>query len=286
MRTLTLLPLLLSFAIGLSHASPVDDAAIAREIDAALLRLADRGPIASATISRPSRTRYELGAVIDVRSADPKGLAVLAITPGGSAARMGLRRGDRLMRVNGKNAANATNPAGIVVESIAAANGHVDLQVRRGSQTVALSGQAERIVLPAYSLQMGSAVAAAGAGDRSSCGRVSTFDAAPRNQRLFPVVVIAIDDRTPPTSGEAMRLPAGRHRLLLADKIDTQYFNAVQLKQRERLGRVRYKALEIDVAAGSTYLLAAKLHGPQRMEIAGGAYWSPLVSRVIPEPCR
>lgn len=285
MRTLTLLPLLLSFAIGLSHASPADDAAIAREIDAALLRLADRGPIASATISRPSRTRYELGAVIDVRSADPKGLAVLAITPGGSAARMGLRRGDRLMRVNGKNAANAANPAGVVVESIAAANGHVDLQVRRGSQTVALSGQAERIVLPAYSLQMGTTSAAAANPD-SSCGRISTFDAMPRSQRLFPAVVIAIDGRTPPAAGEAYRLPPGRHRLLMADKIESNRFSAVQLKQRDDLGRARYKLLELDIAAGSTYLLAAKLQDPGHMKIAGGAYWLPVVARVVSEPCR
>lgn len=284
MRSLTLLPLLLSAAIGISHASPADDAAIAREIDAALLRLADRGPIADATISRPSRTRYELGAVIDVRAADPKGLAVLAITPGGSAARMGLRRGDRLMRVNGTDAANARKPSVALVESIAGANGRVDLQVRRGSKTIALSGQAERIVLPAYSLQMGVASAAAADAD-SGCGRISTFDALPRHQRLFPVVVIAIDGRTPPTTGESVRLPAGHHRLVLADKIDGERFNAVQLKQRDNLGRTRYKALEIDVVAGNTYQLAAKLQGPERMRIAGGAYWSPVVSRVIPEPC-
>lgn len=285
MRTLALLPLLLSVVAGISHASPVDDAAIAREIDAALLRLADRAPIANATIRRPARVRYELGAVVDVRAADPNGLAVLAISPGGSAARMGLHRGDRLLRVNGANAANAANPASAVIESIAAANGRVDLQVRRGSQTVALSGQAERIVLPAYSLQVGNHAAAA-ADTVSACGRISTFDALPRHQRLFPVVVIAIDGRTPPTMGESMRLSAGRHRLVLADNIDSDRFNAVQLKQRENLGRTRYKALEIDVAAGSTYQLAAKLQGPERMKIAGGAYWSPVVSRVVPEPCR
>lgn len=285
MRTLTLLPLLLSVAIGLSHASPADDAAIAREIDAALMRLADRGQIANATISRPSRTRYELGAVIDVRSADPKGLAVLAITPGGSAARMGLRRGDRLMRVNGTDAANAQKPSVALVESIGAANGRVALQVRRGSKTIALSGQAARIVLPAYSLQMGAGTAAAADAD-SGCGRISTFDALPRHQRLFPVVVIAIDGRTPPTTGESMRLSAGRHRLVLADKIDGDRFNAVQLKQRDDLGRARYKLLELDIAAGNTYLLAAKLQDREHMKIAGGAYWSPVVARVVSEPCR
>lgn len=283
MRTPTLLPLL--FAIGISHASPADDAAIAREIDAALLRLADRGQIADATISRPSRIRYELGAVIDVRAPDPKGLAVLAITPGGPAARMGLRRGDRLMRVNGTPAAEAAKPASAVVESIAAAHGRVDLQVRRGAQTLALSGQAERIVLPAYSLQMGAASAAATNAD-SSCGRISTFDAMPRSQHLFPAVVIAIDGRTPPAAGESYRLPAGHHRLLLADRIDSDRFSAVQLKQRDDLGRGRYRTLEIDVTPGNTYLLAAKLQNQERMKMASGAYWSPVVSRIVPEPCR
>lgn len=285
MRALLPLSVLLSAVVGMSHASPADDASIAREIDAALMRLADRGEIADAAIHRPSRTRYELGTVVDVRAADPKGLAVLAVTPGGPAARMGLRRGDRLLRVNGTDAANAQKPSIALVESIAAANGRVDLQVRRGAQTLALSGEAERIVLPAYTLQVGSAAGAA-ASDGSTCGRISTFDALPRSRRLFPVVVIAIDGRTPPRAGGTMRLPSGKHRLLLADNIDSDRFNAVQLKQRDALGRDRYKTLEVDVAAGQTYQLGARLHGPERMKIASGAYWSPVVSRVVPEPCR
>lgn len=275
--------LLAAVAIGARADAAPSEAAIAGEIDAALARLAERQVLADTTIARPSRTRFELGAVVDVRAADPKGLAVLAVSPDGPAQRMGLRRGDRLLRVNGAEVARAPQPAIALVRAVGARDGNVALAVVRGDRNLALSGRADRIALPAYTLQIGAAAAGTGA---AACGRISTFDVLPRAQRLFPVTVIAVDGRTPPTRGEVVRLPAGRHQLLLAERIDSDRFNAVQLKRRDLLGRDRYKTLEIDVAAGTTYQLAAELHGPERMRMAGGDYWSPKVWRSVPEACR
>lgn len=283
----SLLACLLLTAVAMAARAAPPDAAIAGEIDAALSRLAERQALVATTIARPSRSRFELGAVVDVRAPDPGGLAVLAVSPDGPAERMGLRRGDLLLRVNGTNVARAPQPATALVRSVAAGDGRIELDVVRGDRRLALTGRADRIALPAYTLQIASAAAATGVNSSGSgCGRISTFDALPRAQRLYPVIVIAVDGRTPPTRGEVLRLPVGKHRLLLAERIDSERFNAVQLKRRDLLGRDRYKTLEVDVAAGTTYQLAAELHGPERMRMAGGDYWSPKVWRSVPEACR
>src|SRR3546814_11552877 len=79
---------------------------IEAEVDAALLHLAERGALGSfdqpLAISRPAQVRYELGAVVDVRKPDPRGIEVPAVPPDGAAARMGLKAGDRLVANNSR----------------------------------------------------------------------------------------------------------------------------------------------------------------------------------------
>jgi hypothetical protein len=261
-----------------------DDAAIAREIDAALLRVADRGSLPFREIRRPARTRYELGAVVDVRSADARGLPVLAVTPGGAAERIGLRRGDRLIRINGVTLAAASQPALAYRRALSTEEGRMRLDVLRGGKATVLSGTADKIVLPAYTLALGGTSAAADS--NAGCGRISTFDAMPRGARRFPVVVIAVDGRTPPSRDEILRLPAGRHRLLLAERIDADRFSVVQLKQRDLQGTKAYKSLELDVAPDTTYLLAAEMVKPPALRIAGGAYWTPVIHGTSKVACR
>lgn len=261
-----------------------DDITIAREIDAALLRLADHESLDGSSIRRPARTLYELGAVVDVREPNAQGLPVLAVTPRSAAERIGLRQGDRLLQVNGVAISTATKPATALRQAVASEGGRLRLDVRRNNQSTVLTGTADRVHLPAYTLSLGSAsgIAATNAG----CGRVSTFDALPRSSRKFPVVVIAIDGRTPPSDGEITRLPAGKHRLLLAERIDSDRFSAVQLKQRDALGRKAYKSLDLEVAPDTTYQLAASLEQTAGSRIAEASYWSPLVHRTTKEACR
>ncbi len=278
-----LLPLALGLAL-IPPAAGADDAALAREIDAALLRLADGDALEHGSIRRPARTHYELGAVVDVRAPDPRGLPVLAVTPRGAAERIGLRRGDRLLRVNGVAIASAARPATALSQAVSAADGQLRLDVRRDNRTTALTGNADKIALPAYTLSLGSATGAASV--RAGCGRISTFDAMPRGERRFPVVVIAIDERTPPSEGEIMRLPAGKHRLLLAERIDSDRFNAVQLKQRDALGRKAYKTLEVDIAPDTTYLLSASLERDNGVRVSDATYWQPHVQGTSRENCR
>src|SRR3546814_5652633 len=80
---------------GLLPAADQTGNEVEAEVDAALLHLAERGALGSfdqpLTIARPAQVRYELGAVVDVRKPDPRGLEVPADTPDGAAAR---RRSD------------------------------------------------------------------------------------------------------------------------------------------------------------------------------------------------
>ena len=283
MRTRYGLFLLLSCALGVPDAARADESAIAREIDAALVRLADRDELQPVTIRRPARTLHELGAVVDVRSPDARGLPVLAVTPGGAAARIGLRRGDRVLKVNAVQVATAPQPAAALRRALSSDAGRLQLGVRRGKQELALRGVADTIVLPAYTLTLASAAPGT---MLARCGRISTMDTLPRAQLRFPVVVIAIDGRTPPSDGEVVRLPPGKHRLVLAERIDNDRFGDVQRKQRDALGRRAYKTLELDVAADTTYQLAASLDPPGAARVADGNYWRPVVHRAAPERCR
>jgi hypothetical protein len=121
----------------------------------------------------------------------------------------------------------------------------------------------------------------------ADCGRISTFDVAPRNQQLYRAVLIAIDGRKPANvEGHSFRLPAGRHVLTVAEAIDPHRFNRVEQVQRDRRSRERYKTIEVDVAVDTTYFLAARLDLDRRGEIRSGAYWDPVIWKQATEACR
>lgn len=288
MRTPTARLLLASLLLPLPiWATAANETAIAEEIDSALIRLADRDAFdgAGAAIRRDARVRYELGAVVDVRSPAPNGLPVLSVTPGGAAERIGLRLGDRLLGVNGTRVATSKSAGKELPALVAASRGKLALEIARSNRRIELTGQADRIVLPAYSLTIGS-TASARAASAPGCGRVSAFDAMPRGRQLFPALIIAIDGRLPTTPSGSMRVPAGRHRITLAEAIDSDRFTAIQLKQRDGSGPNRYKTLDLDVVANTTYLVAAKFVDPSKLNLRDGGYWEPVVLRSTSEACR
>src|SRR3546814_119350 len=119
-RTLTLLACL-AFS-GLLPAAAQTGNEVEAEMDAALLHLAERGALGSfdqpLAISRPAQVRYELGAVVDVRKPDPRGIEVLAVTPDGAAARVGLKAGDRLVAINSRRLDGDAAPAGVLRDAV------------------------------------------------------------------------------------------------------------------------------------------------------------------------
>lgn len=277
---------LVFLALGASHALAVgSDFDFEREMDALLARAMVNGqvPLAPGSgleIAREPRTQLELGAVLDVRRADPAGLPVIAISPGSAAEGAGLRPGDRLVSVNGVAFASG-DPTHVLYGALASRDGEFELAVDRGGEALSLSGRADRRQLPAYRLSVAAGEPVSG------CGRVSTFDVAPRRQHIYPAVLIAVNGRLPgPTSSETFRLPAGRHVLTVAENIDTEQFGAAQALQRSRGSANRYKELELEVAVDTTYQLGARLILEQRNEIRSRAYWEPVVYAQRQETCR
>jgi hypothetical protein len=286
---------------------PVLEQRLHEEVQAVLLRLVDSGELTrehadALSLSAPASLQADLGAFFDVRlrSGDDRGLPVLGVTPGSSAAALGLRAGDRVVAVNGESliglGAAADGRARAVQQlraALLASPDAVVLTVEREGGTQELRGAVHVVELPAYRLDLGAALAnaslAAGSdGDGvSSCGRVSVFDIAPRGQRLYRAVLIAVDGALPgPTTSDVFRLTPGRHTLTVAEAIDARQFGELQRLQRDRSRRDRYKTLEIDVQPGITYRLAARFHLEERNSIRDGAYWEPVIWKETPETCR
>lgn len=238
------------------------------------------------TISRPAQVRYELGAVVDVRQADAAGPRVVAITPGGAAERIGLRPGDRLLRVNGVKLANATDLAVRLPAAVAKDGGRLEIAGTRGGQALALSGEADAMGIPAYKLVIGEAAT-------GSCGYVSSRDLPPRSKQLYPATITRIDGRS--TSGSAntdrFGLSAGRHVLTVAENLDRAHMSTSQVTQIAKLQHFTfaptYKSLVVDIKPGYHYRIASRLV-PDRMNAAGiraNAYWEPVVWAKRAENC-
>lgn len=281
----------LALLLALPLPAGAGEAQIDAEMQALLLRLGEAGRLPAPggpplRIERPERVRYELGAVVDVRGGQGPGLAVLAVTPGSAAERLGLRVGDRLLAINDHTFSGEAPAAETFRAALAAREGALALRVRRGERELNLSGQADRAVVPAYTLTIGASAAPA-ATPAAGCGRISTFDVAPRAQHIYPAVLIAIDGRQPgPAGADSFRLDAGRHVLTVAEAIDAHQFTAVQQYQRDRARRERYKTLTIEVRPNTTYRLGARLIGERRGEIRDNAYWEPVIWAEVAEACR
>lgn len=260
-------------------------------IDSTLLALSEQGVFAAApnsplTVSSVPAVHYDLGAVVDLAATDGDGLPVLAVTPGSSAERIGIRAGDRLRVLNHLRFPGEAGSAAATAQAIGAAiaerEGAIELTlVRAGSEHV-LHGRAQPIAIPGYSVQIA-------ADTENRCGRVSVFPAMARSERLFPLTLRRVDGVEivigPPGS---IRVEPGRRQLLLSEDIPAVEFNSVELRQRSQLRNRRmaeFKTLEIDILPGFTYYLAAHLHDPPR-RIIDNSYWQPVVWRIRRASCR
>nr|WP_282452912.1 PDZ domain-containing protein [Lysobacter sp. CAU 1642] len=145
-------------AVGPSMAAESEvERQVADEVEAALLRLAESGALAetgrSLSIEREPRVRYELGAVVEIDTASGEA-PIVAITPGGSAERMGLRVGDRILAINDLDLTRSEDPGADFARSTARAQGRLRLVVRRGERRLELAGSAERVLVPGFRLRI------------------------------------------------------------------------------------------------------------------------------------
>lgn len=226
---------------------------------------------------------WELGAVTDVRRTDDQGIAVLAVTPGGAAERIGLRVNDRLRAINGRTLAGASQPNQELRDALAGSGGRIRLEVLRDGGLLTLSG----------SLDGGAQPASASVPTGDGCGYVSTIDAPPRmSEFIFHGRITMIDGVSTalfPTNRH--RLSVGRHVLVVSENIDEIRFSDTQKRHRSLMQRYKrkgaYKALVVDIETDTRYSIGARLLR-DRMDnesIRNNEYWEPVVWGSRPEPC-
>lgn len=224
--------------------------------------------------------RYELGAVVDVRQASRNGVAILAVTPGGAADRMGLLVGDRLIAVNGRRLDGTPKPSIVLEDALQAGNGALQVEAIRKGKSLALSGPADamRPIAP---------------GPAASCGYLSTrAGVVPRKQHVFRAEITQIDGRSTPIQPVYRhQASAGKHVLVVREFIDPDYLNPAQLNQIAKMKKFAfaraYKSFVIDVKPNMGYRIGARLIKDKldTQSIRDNAYWEPVVWEVVPEAC-
>lgn len=245
------------------------------------------------SIDSPRQRVGDLGLIVDSAAAAQAGhgLRVLGTTPGGNAGRIGLRSGDVIVAVNGLELGSGAEAAERLRSAITDLDdgAAVSFDLRREGRPMKVSGTLTGTWLPAMRLSIGAhALASAidsASGQRTGCGRIVIFDAAPRQDSLHAATLNRIDGRTAGVTGQtSFRLPAGRHELEVGEAIDPRHLS---FNDRQRnMGGVRYKTLVVEVRADTEYHLAARLNEDRRNEWKDGAYWDPVVWREAAQPCR
>lgn len=257
----------------------------------------------SLRLDEPAHRVMNLGVLVDSAGADHArdGLRVMGATPGSIAERIGLRPGDVIVAVNGLSlrglGADADGHALAVsmlkstVEALAD-SAQLQLDVVRAGDAVALNAPVHSVYLPALRMQLGAAAlantdasspAGAAADGGGGCGRVSTWDVAPRGDRLYHARILLVDGVTPgPSGGETYRVSAGTHKLLVSEDIPTRQIGAGEIAS---LRRNTDKELIVTVKPGTTTMIAAQLHLDKTNEVLRGGFWDPVVWREIPLSC-
>ncbi|HEX7111328.1 MAG TPA: PDZ domain-containing protein [Mizugakiibacter sp.] len=303
------LPCLLALAAAFAAAVPAragedTTAQLRDELGAMRLQLAERGLFADLTSSAapltvelPADRRVDLGLVVDSTDAAHArdGLHVLAVSPGGLGARMGVRAGDVLTRVNaqpltglGADGAGRAAAAARLREVLDALpdGAAMALDVDRGGRTLALQAPLERVALPAMRVELGASADPAPA-DGSTCARISTFDVAPRDRHIYPVALLLIDGANAGVRGQQnFRVAPGQHVLTVVEHIDRVQLPSTLIARTGRDSQVSTKTLTIDVQPGVLYNLGAQLH-IDRLSSPGAdeAWWTPVVWRTAPIRC-
>ncbi|RYG13323.1 MAG: hypothetical protein EON92_05840 [Burkholderiales bacterium] len=225
-----------------------------------------------------AQSRYDLGAVVDVRKSSDDGNAVLAVTPGAAAERIGLRAGDRVMAINGRRLDHPTaKPSAALESALQEGRGALRVEVTRDGKPLLLSGRADLVR----------------ANSANSCGYVTDrAGVVPRNQGIFQVDITQIEGRsTPLQPTHRHRVDAGKRVLVVRELIPQNYLNSAQLAQIAKMKKFAfaraYKSLVVDVNPGMSYRIGARLLRDKldTQSIRDNAYWVPVVWEVVPESC-
>lgn len=241
------------------------------------------------TIDMPAQRINNLGLVVG--SAKPRGVEVLAVTPGSNAEAMGLHAGDAVLTFNGTALGEGDAAIARLRSDVNRLpdGGAIALQIDRDGEIQSLAGHLSSVEVPAMRLQVGNPVqpstaSAAAESTTGDCARISTFDVAPRQQNLHGAIVTTIDGGLPgPHDANSYRVTPGQHVLKVTERIESRYLT---FNDRLRNSSDRYKTLEIDTPVNTTTMIAARLIPGKSGEWQNGAYWEPVAWKQIAEPCR
>lgn len=251
----------------------------------------------SLAVDTPAQRVSNLGLLVDSAQAGDDGLHVLAVTPGGSAERMGLRAGDVLLSLNGTRLAGTAGAAALLRRQVddLPNGGALVFEAKRDGRAQTFSGKLSSVELPAMRLTLGAAAAqpSSSVGASSTppiaaaqgCGRLSDFDVAPRQQHLHGAKILSVDGEVPgPSGSKSYVVRAGHHVLKIAEQIESRYL-AFNDRLRNTGPESRHKTIEVDVEPNTTLFVAARLDDARRNEWRDGAYWEPVVWRTTQETC-
>ena len=224
----------------------------------------------------------EFGAVIDSRRTGVAGRTVLAVTPGETAARMGLLPGDVIVSINGARLDASDNVSSELRSASTASSTRLSVGVLRDGRPLTLSVSRDQLTF------------APAANAVAGCGYLSGDGASPRNtQGIYPVEVLNIDGTSTPamSSPHRHRVDAGRRVLILRELVDDHRFTPLPLKERRRLlthdRASAYKVLIVDVDPDTRYDIGARLKDPHPGigSIRDSTYWEPVIWQRTPSPC-
>lgn len=231
----------------------------------------------------PAVSQWSLGLVADGRRTGEEGVRVLAVSPGGTAERLGIVAGDRLVAVNGQSLSGVQAPNALFERVLAQSGGEVRLDVLRDGTAMTLAGRADQ----------GPGGAPGPAQSVAGCGWVTDQGVQPRVSRgIFNAEITQINGESTPLHGQNRhRTEAGRNVLVVRELIDRHRISRADTRRIQRMQNresVRaYKVLVVDVEPGMRYSVGARLL-PDRMDpdsIRANAYWEPVVWETRPEAC-
>jgi|SRR5579883_1605442 hypothetical protein len=301
------LPLLLLATAVAAQTPPAAEQQLRQDLDLVLTRLAASGALGAdpqqvnLRVEQPARRVADLGVLVDSGNAERAhdGLRVLGTTPGSAAAQAGLRPGDVIVAVNGVSLrqlgadadGHALAAATLRATVAAAPDGEpLRLELLRDGRRLVVNAPVQGVVLPAMRVELGAAALAAVSGDADAaasggCGRLSTFDVAPRGEHQYHARILLLDGSTPgPTGHETYRVRAGTHKLLVAEDIPTAEIGVgaiASLRNRHDT----HKELTVTVKPNTTLMIAAQLHLDKATDTAHAGYWDPVAWREIAETC-
>lgn len=125
------------------------------------------------------------------------------------------------------------------------------------------------------------------------CGYLSTGEGiVPKSDNVFVANITQIDGRsTSFMKANRQKVAVGSHTLTISEQIDERRFNEAQLFQVRKMKDLKnaraYKKLVVDVKAGMSYRIGAKLDRDKldTASIRANAYWEPVIWEQVAEAC-